>query len=389
MKYYNILWVLLTFLTVVKSMGQSCCPTFKEYTNTNSLPDWTSVTQYIKAGSLAAGPGPVKVMSGQNKNFIAGQSVTLEPGFETMPASVFSARIGPCESAPVSVTPVSVLKPCNHELLAMICNPAGHPVEITWSTGATNVASIHVAPSTTTSYWVKVKNLTDGKEVQKHYFVTPDYFDQMPYVYYQWNSFEPDGDGVHDIWYNLFDSNPSNDGVKQKAFNAYKFELTIWNRWGTIVSATSGERASPGFSEDDIFWNGKLSNVGGMMPVGQYYYIKKLWSCVGYKEYEGDIYLAPDILRTDASVFEPEGGDLVNRNMGADVYPNPASDFLNISLPRGRFDVQLISLVGTEVYSAQDVSDYLTIDVGALNGFYLLKMVDEFGNENVNRVHIN
>ena len=125
------------------------------------------------------------------------------------------------------------------------------------------------------------------------------------------------------------------------------------------------------------------------MPVGSYYYIKKLWSCVGFKEYHGDIYLAPNILRTDASVSAQEGGDLVNRNMEADVYPNPASDFLNISLPRGRYNVQLISLLGAEVYSIQGVSDYLTIDVGALNGFYLLKMEDEFGNENVKRVHIN
>ena len=200
-----------------------CCETFKVYSNTR-LPDVTSVTNYIHAGNYSFNPGDVNVVAGENITFIAGNEITLDPGFTVHDGAVFTAELGPCTSAPLAVYPAVNLRACHHTLSAILCNPNNIPVSYLWSTGSQG-SSIDVSPSGPTPYWVKVTNLQTGKVIEKHFMISPDYFGSDPTVLHwpgdygpMYPSFSPDGDGFQDTWYPRIDYDATNDHIRRKAY---------------------------------------------------------------------------------------------------------------------------------------------------------------------------
>jgi gliding motility-associated-like protein len=67
------------------------------------------------------------------------------------------------------------------------------------------------------------------------------------------NSFTPDNDGINDVW-------------KISTFNVFKFELTIFNRWGTVLFQSEDPQA---------VWTGDVNGGEHYAEDGAYQYLIK------------------------------------------------------------------------------------------------------------------
>ena len=111
-------------------------------------------------------------------------------------------------------------------------------------------------------------------------------------------------------------------------------------------------------------------------------------------------YFPGELAGTDgslASAFGPEGlynpgletGKIIS--VAADefikVYPNPASDIINIVCESAPFQMKLINSLGAEVYSGSSSSNELQIDVNKFkSGIYLIKVIDTHHNMNIRKI---
>lgn len=124
---------------------------------------------------------------------------------------------------------------------------AEHPYNTSyeWSTGEVT-SSIEVF--TPDVYYVTVSNecgsAVDWVDVN---------FQDCSYSVYIPNSFTPDNDGINDVW-------------KISTFNVFKFELTIFNRWGTVLYYTEDPQA---------VWTGDVNDGEFYTPDGVYQYLLK------------------------------------------------------------------------------------------------------------------
>ncbi|HVD97586.1 MAG TPA: T9SS type A sorting domain-containing protein [Cytophagaceae bacterium] len=91
------------FIDKVEVFKTSCCPSSVLYQNTNTLPAYTNVSDYIRAGnnvgSTYASTGDVDFGPGHTTTMKAGNYVSLEPGFTAEYGSVMTASIAVCTSA--------------------------------------------------------------------------------------------------------------------------------------------------------------------------------------------------------------------------------------------------------------------------------------------------
>jgi gliding motility-associated-like protein len=124
---------------------------------------------------------------------------------------------------------------------------ADHPNNISyvWNTGETT-SSIEVW--TPDVYYVTAMNdcgsASDWVDV---------YFQDCSYSVYIPNSFTPDNDGINDVW-------------KISTFNVFKFELTIFNRWGTVLFQSEDPQA---------VWTGDVNGGEHYAEDGAYQYLIK------------------------------------------------------------------------------------------------------------------
>jgi gliding motility-associated-like protein len=124
---------------------------------------------------------------------------------------------------------------------------ADHPNNISyvWNTGETT-SSIEVW--TPDVYYVTAMNdcgsASDWVDV---------YFQDCSYSVYIPNSFTPDNDGINDVW-------------KISTFNVFKFELTIFNRWGTLLFQSEDPQA---------VWTGDVNGGEHYAEDGAYQYLIK------------------------------------------------------------------------------------------------------------------
>lgn len=75
--------------------GLGGCQTDVTYSNTNSMPDLTQSSTYIKAGNLN-GNGAALILNGQVKEYKAGDYISLQAGFEVQAGAEFTATIEDC-----------------------------------------------------------------------------------------------------------------------------------------------------------------------------------------------------------------------------------------------------------------------------------------------------
>jgi trimeric autotransporter adhesin len=152
------------------------------------------------------------------------------------------------DSIQVTVNPLPVvnLEPsligCVDESVTIF---ADHPnnTSYMWNTGETTSSIEVFSPDV---YYVTASNdcgnMTDWVDVN---------FMDCSYSVYIPNSFTPDNDGINDVW-------------KISTFNVFKFELRIFNRWGTQL-----------FYSDDpqAVWTGDVNNGEHYASDGVYHYL--------------------------------------------------------------------------------------------------------------------
>ncbi len=182
--------------------------------------------------------------TGQNAPFI---SVSYEGTYEV---EIEVENCTAMDSIQVIVNPLPVLNleptltGCVDESVYLY---AEHPnnTSYLWSTGETTPLIEVWTPDV---YYVTAYNdcgtATDWVDVN---------FQDCSYSVYIPNSFTPDNDGINDVW-------------KISTFNVFKFELTIFNRWGTVLF----------YSEDpQAVWTGDVENGEHYTPDGAYSYLIK------------------------------------------------------------------------------------------------------------------
>lgn len=129
------------FLDDVALYDNGCCPQSMQYENTSSLPTITHVTKSIIAGydaGIIGTSGNVNVLAGQRVT-LRGESVSLLPGFNSVPNSVTVIQPDPCTS---SSSPT--LDPISTSILPNSFTPNGDGVNDKFCITAQGFSSYHI-----------------------------------------------------------------------------------------------------------------------------------------------------------------------------------------------------------------------------------------------------
>lgn len=339
-------------VTKLDECGNACCPETAIYQGINTLPPYTSTKQTIQAGSqvdINKVSGNVTVQSGQNVKFQAGKEVRLEPGFNVSSGAIFEAKIAPCSEAPLSIRISDELRSCSNLLCASVCG-GSNTWTLSWSHGLGSSQQVEVSPSVTTTYNVTVTDRITMQSTSQSVTVIPSYFPQPITIEGAPNAFSPNGDGINDMWI------PYDHYKTEYAFNAYRYELYIANRWGAEVYNVDESVIAPGLSEGDIYWDGRDEASGNLLPDATYYYSLKLYSCTDSKTFNGPINLIGGVRSVNSrlSFDEPIRNASIQTytNNLLDVYPNPLSTIANFNYSikeSGSVKLYITNLLGQEI----------------------------------------
>ncbi|MCU0445983.1 MAG: gliding motility-associated C-terminal domain-containing protein [Microscillaceae bacterium] len=348
------------------------------------MPTYTAVSDFIKAGrnvDANVPQGDVIVKSGQDVTFQAANNIFLEDGFSVESGAKFDTRIAPCSSQPFNISVSNELTPCSNKLCVNVCTPPGQSYTISWSNGLGTLPQVEVSPTAPTTYTVTVRNTATGQIRTQSILVTPNYFPNPITFRIIPNVFTPNGDGINDVW------RPDDYGKQTFAFNAYRYELEIVDRWGGRVLKEDETNTAPGFADDDIYWNGLKDNEGFELPGGVYYYSLKLYSCLEVKQYNGSI----SLLRSLGGIANPiEPMNVFDLATSSDqnsqenlIYPNPSTGLVNIQFASNKslvFKVEVLDNLYKPLIIKHLNSEIgkTELDLAHLpNGIYFIRLISD------------
>ncbi len=181
--------------------------------------------------------------------------------------------------------------------------------------------------------------------------------------------------------YTVFASGNSEAVVK------FGFEITAENNSGDKVgSFTITDTDRTQFTNDD---DAVTHTQAGNVPTGDSNIWEMDWTApagggdvtfyAAFNAANGNENTGGDqIYSSSLSVFEATAG--VEDDLLADkvnVYPNPSSDFINISLPNGA-EIRVVDMLGHEIVSREDVSSLERLDVtGLKDGIYFVQILSD------------
>ncbi|UTW61662.1 choice-of-anchor L domain-containing protein [bacterium SCSIO 12741] len=195
------------------------------------------------------------------------------------------------------------------------------------------------------------------------------------------NVFTPNGDGVNDFWILSDNANPN------CAYNATKFTITVFNRWGNIVFQRSETGmgccpfVSPTNGLPSIHWDGR-NNQGNFVVNGVYFIIVELEACGNSVELNaGDVTIFASPGKTDdselTSVEEPLGFE----ENEITVHPNPATNSTTVSFeqaPTEDIPIHLLDGTGKVLgsWTLEAGQQSYPIDLGNYsNGTYFIRII--------------
>lgn len=354
---YTQIWIYATgdaILVDEVTLYKSCCEPFKLWQNVTDPPN-TYVNNYIKAGnnvdpSVPQGDVLVTGISGPLL-FQAGQTISLEPGFVTAPDADFTAEIKPCSETPLQVfiEEIDLLnnttgKPdrCFTQFKATACygsgdytytwlNGDGHPILENYSDQLTTSSSRMVSVSVTDN----ITSETAFKEIH----LVGDFFHGDFSASFTNLLFGIDGSGPTDPW-EVIDE----DRIGQSTFgyNAYKYELFVYDRWGIELHTDDGMNAAVGFPYNHIRWDvNACADVGS----GTYFFITKLGNCSKDQTFE----TFATLFCTTSEAF-PMNIDSLYAMPDLWIYPNPVQDRATIIFQyKGLFSLKITNNSGQTI----------------------------------------
>lgn len=167
-----------------------------------------------------------------------------------------------------------------------------------------NGPSITVSPGVATTYTVAVQDRTSGQYVQEAVLVSP-------LLKGGFNKFIPNAFFEGNLWRVL-------DGDKSTGpLNAFRYELSIIDDWGTVVYSSSRRDSgigSSGLAGGEISWNGRRYGTGSYVAAGNYFYSLRLVNCSSNQLFQGTI------------TFFREAGFEIS------LFPNPADTYVQIAV---------------------------------------------------------
>ena len=390
---YSQVWIYSldgTILVDDFSFFKSCCEPFKLWQNITNPPS-TYVNNYIVAGEDITSSQPKgKVIikaDAELTEFHAGQSIELLPGFETEPGAQFSAEIKDCgeKEFEAEIIPLNDFL-CNNIYVANACYGSG-VYSYSWDNGfgwsLGSGSSIEVVKDKPQWLFLNATDNVTQKTIRKGIHIPASPFSGKFSIDWS-NIITPNGDGLNDEWIAIDSSKIDKDSF---GYNAYKYDLSIFNRWGRRIHNSSGYDRRKGFRFDEIQW---IEDYCSEYTSGTYYGVLTLTNCSFEKTFEFSVFLyCSDSNSEPAPLDIDELGD--DKKPELLVFPNPNNGHFEVVLSQqmDHFLVDVLDLNGKVVLSNIERynSNSLAIDGSMLDaGVYIVRIMNENGQIGVRRI---
>lgn len=354
------------------SITQSCCSDHAIYQDIANPPS-VMVTNTIWCGNNITGyypPGDVVISWGANIVFQAGNYILLESGFLATDATFF-AFTEDCSNYTLKSSAAYWFEGnCDFVIGVFSCFGSGE-YSVVWGDEVTG-AFRKIHPSTETTYTYTVTDINTGAHVSGTITVPPFPAFFGAATAYIPNSFSPNNDGINDVW------QITDNGKSFYAYNAYAYELRVFDEsYGQLIYR-SNRIGHKGFSDTEIKWNG-----AGLTGEDVLYYTLELENCSGITTFNGTVtaYAGSSFKSDDNNPFgKPVYGDasqavltntdfknteyiqFINKeahlkqrellNTTLNIFPNPAATETTVTLSlesTARGSLQLLDIHGRQV----------------------------------------
>jgi len=371
---YSQVWIYAINGTVIIddfSISKSCCDPFKIWQNVINPPS-TFVNNFIKAGknidpNQTAGEVLITTKNNLTK-FQAGQRIDFLPGFKTLTGVKFEAVVKPCGETPFTVFIDTLYgnTDCEVKFTAQACFGSG---DYTFSWG--NFSSQD--PTTTEliplnqNRWVTltvVDNIFLDTITKSIYLYKANFNGEFDINIF--NVITPNNDGINDVWIAIDSTRLGSDSF---GYNAYKYDLSIHNRWEALVYKKSNYNIISGFSYNEISWlDNACAYTGGSTTL---FGVLELQNCDNYE-------LIEFVIEVICPTSEPYklNIDTTKQKNEIIVFPNPSSAKIYIESNKSvKYQLLLYNSNGFEVFNTKVIGNY-SMDIGSFSkGTYVLKII--------------
>lgn len=371
---YSQIWIYTIEGTAIFddfSINKSCCEPFKIWQNVMNPPS-TFVNNFIKAGKNVDTNqtiGDVLITTKNNlTKFQAGQKINLLPGFRTVTGAKFEAEIKPCSETPFSVIIDTLYgnTDCEVKFTAQACFGSGD-YTFSWSDFSSQDPTTTELIPLNQNRWVTltvVDNIFLDTITKYIYLYKADFNGEFNINLF--NVITPNGDGINDEWIAIDSTRLGSDSF---GYNAYKYNLNIFNRWGVLVYEKSNYNITSGFAYDEVSWlDDACDYTGGSTTL---FGVLELQNCDNRE-------LIEFVIEVICPTSEPYklNIDTTRQNNEIIVFPNPGSEEINIEYSETTtYQLLLYNSNGNVVFNTKVIGNY-SMDISAFaKGTYFLKII--------------
>lgn len=260
----------------VFSGGELNCRNAAEFNNTNQLPRFTQRSDTI----IAAKSGAVTVKSTDFVTYRAGREIRLYPRFKVQRGGSFEARIGDCWVCTRPQVQIRVESDkCTSELFAEV-EGGRPPYSLHWSGGLGSSGSIKVDTDRPQTHTVTVTDSASLSNTASVTLGTSGFWGKFPgqsgssYLSSPSalrKSAPPGNLAGRMTVYHVDPPNIPDITLLNPAYNANRFQLQIFDRWGNLIYVQD-EKSSSGFANGAIYWEGFVNIPFGGVPFRELVY---------------------------------------------------------------------------------------------------------------------
>lgn len=329
---------------------ESCCVPNVVYNNVTN-PSSANVQDYIRCNS------DVTFNNNSNTYLAAKNEILLQNNTLITDVASFVATAEDCLAKPVELYTQIVQAKCKFKVFLSACYGSGQYEFYFGEELSENKVKDYSLVNAGSSITVKVKDLVSGTIITQVITLPVNNNTLNPnptkyigdFTYNMGNVFTPNGDGIDDEFRFI-------DGGKTRfAYNATKYRLYVWNRWGNTMMDKTKEIEEDdinGFNDQEIYWNGRVDNDlnNSIASNGTYYYIFELWNCRKHISISNSITLFKGGSNfTDQTSIIEDNNIISNSDFKSEIYPNPSSGNITLKLfSNNNINLKIIDILGKE-----------------------------------------